>query len=328
VLKLALVTLLASISSTVLAQQVDIRFRGPTVSTSRAMVRLEDIAELSGGDPAIRHKLAGLDLEEFSQGARTIEIPSETVRYRAILAGIPDSKFHIAPRTNVIVNHWQSSSINGMIEQAIAEQISSTYQIALDNFEFKLITPVEGNILRQGLDINSLTATAPLPADLPVGQRNFALVVADGSGQSINLSALGRVTVYRELAMAQGGVAKGEALNETNVSRVRRPVTNSSVAFASYEQAIGKIAQADLQPFSLIQLNSIRETPAVRKQPDVRRNSLITIIIRQGNLTVTLKNARANENGCVGETISFINPVSNKLIYAKLVDSTTAVIDQ
>jgi flagella basal body P-ring formation protein FlgA len=293
------------------------------------MVRVEDVAELSGGDPAIRHRLAMLDLEEFSQPATALEINAEMVRYRALLAGIAESKFHIAPKSSTVAQHWQATTINELIEQSLIEQIENNYSILRDDFELKLVSTLDAMVLRGGLDVATLVVTARLPSEVPIGQRNIVVTISDRQGKSLNLNAVCQMTVYRELAMVNSVVAKGQELNESNVSRVRRPVSNANVSFAAYEQALGKVAQADMQPFSLVNQSAIRNTPPVaRNQPDVRRNSLINVVVRQGNLMVTLKNARANENGRIGETIALINPVSNKIIYAKLVDPGTAIIEQ
>lgn len=310
------------------AQQVEIRFRAATQSTSQSMVRIEDIAQLSGGDPAIRRRLAKLDLEEFSQPPTPIEVNAETVRYRALLAGIPESSFHIHAKSSSVVQHWQPATINELIEQAVTEQIEANYQVGRNDFELKLVSSLDASILKSGMDVGSLTVAARLPADMPIGQRNIPLTVSDNQGSSLSLNAVCRLTVYRELAMVNSLVGRGQELNEFNVSRVRRQVSHGSVSFASYEQAIGKVAQSDIQPFTLVNQNAIRNAAVARNQPDVRRNSLINVIVRHGNLSVTLKNARANENGRVGETIALVNPITNKIIYAKLIDGGTAMIEQ
>ena len=107
----------------------------------------------------------------------------------------------------------------------------------------------------------------------------------------------------------------------------RRPIDDLQVGFASYEQAIGKTAQNDIQQFSLVKPQFVAETEPIEEKIIVKRNALMTILVRQAGLTVELHNARANDNGRVGDTIGLINPKSKVLVYAKIVNATTAIIE-
>jgi flagella basal body P-ring formation protein FlgA len=60
---------------------------------------------------------------------------------------------------------------------------------------------------------------------------------------------------------------------------------------------------------------------------DVKRNAIVNISIRRGPLVITLKDARALENGRAGDYINFVNPKSKETIRARILDATTATIE-
>jgi flagella basal body P-ring formation protein FlgA len=53
----------------------------------------------------------------------------------------------------------------------------------------------------------------------------------------------------------------------------------------------------------------------------------MSLTAQKGILTVTIKNARANQDGRVGDVISFTNLDSNRVIRAKIVDENTAIVE-
>jgi flagella basal body P-ring formation protein FlgA len=322
---------LCLVASEAFSQHVEIRFRGSELSLANELVRLQDVAELTGGDPVIRQKLANLDVESFRQDQTSIDITAEIVRYRILLAGISDSRFHIEPGSSTRVTHLRPEKINRMIEQSILWQCLEMYRVPEEELEFTLLSKLDAALLRAGLELNSINVVSELPADLPLGQRNIPITVSDAQGRSLKLNAVCRVTVFREVALVRTPVARGEALSERNIERVRRPINGSAIQLASYEEVIGKTAQTNLQAYSVVNQQAIRpravyQSPAA--QFDVKRNAIVSLVIRQGNLYITLKNARANQNGRIGETIPFTNPATNKIIYAKIVDANTASIEQ
>lgn len=322
---------LGCLPTCVLAQAVEIRFRGPTVSSTREVIRLQDVADLSGGEPAIRHRLSNLDLEAFETDQVSMEISAELVRYRILLAEISDSKFHIEPATSSTVFHWRPEKINRLIEQSLSWQFAEMYRIPEEELELSLVSSLDQTLIRSAIELDSMTVQSRLPTELPIGQRMIPITVSDAQGKSLDLKAVCRITVYRNVAMILSTVAKGQELNETNIERVRRRIDSPSIRLASYEEVIGKTAQANLQAYSIVHQQAIQNPAGSQTQAmpsGVKRNAIINIIVQQGNLAVTLKNARANQNGQIGETIAFLNPVTNKIVYAKLLDANTAIIQR
>ncbi len=309
------------------AQTVEIRFRSDSIATSRKLVRIQDVAEVTGGDFHLRSRIAELDLEDFGSSQTTIQLASDQVAYRILLDGISRSAFHIEP-SNITVHQVEPGHINRMMEQLLLRDLLASYSLEESSVEWQLITSLESQVSRSGLDIATLSVQAKWPVELPVGQRAIQVTYFDSFGRSIDQSTVCKLTMFREVVRLKENVARGERIEESMIERVRRPISTSQVNLASYDQVVGKVAQSDLQPFTLVSLNAVKEKPGSPHHWDVRRNSLVDIVIKQGNLVVTLKAAKANQNGRIGDTIELINPTTRKSIQATLMDAETAVIER
>jgi flagella basal body P-ring formation protein FlgA len=315
-----------SASVTISAQQVEVRLRTPVVSCSHKTIRVQDVAVLSGGNSFIRQKLSGLDLDEFTADRPSIEIQSSVVRYRILMAGIDAREFVVAGHETMV---RFEAPIDGdrLVEQLLTEQLIQTFHVPDESVELQLLTTVAETLQSTGFDLGTLQVTAQFPLELPLGTRNFEVSISDDTGhfQQINVSL--KIAVYRDLVMAKQNISRGEILDREKIERVRRPIDNPQVAFASYEQTVGKQAQHDIQQFSLVKAQFVRESNPGVAAFDVTRNSVVNIVIQRGPLSITLKSARANENGRIGDYLNFTNPKSGETVRAKLVDRTTAMIE-
>jgi len=319
------------------AQSVEIRIRETPLTLSAGTIRIQDVAELSGGDYRTRQKIASLDLDDVSQKNDFIEISADRIRYRILLAGIPDRDFFLTGG-NALIYLLDRNSLADKISSSVRSAISHHWQVPLDQLEVALISPVEGTLLRSGLELQSLQIQAELPAEFPQGQRHLRIIFSDGFGKQLKTTLSFKFEVYRDLVMVKEDIRKGELLDENRLTLVRRPVGDNQVRYVSYDQALGQTVKNDLKKFELIDAQSLisntappeptaKQDLSPRPTFDIKRNEPVNLVIRQGGLSVTLRDAKAVQNGRVGETLEFINPSTKKRIAAKLIDSKTAVVD-
>ncbi len=313
------------VSSRLFAQEVEIRFRSPTIAIRSKVVRLQDVASLTGGDPIIRQKLAGLELDELTTPKSFLDLSADRVQLCALLAGISGKKFKVLPGSTT-VRQVDSADIKSRIEQAVLAQTAITYGCREDAVEIELITSLDPVVGGAHLDPETLTATVKLPPDLPMGIRSYELTVFDAAGNRANTNAQIKFTIYRDLARVREYVPRGAVLTEEMVVKSRHPVESNQVAFVSYEQAVGKVAQNDISQFSLVKSQSVGEKINQIQPIVVKRNATMRLKVQQGNLTVMIKNARADQDGRIGDVISFTNPDTKRVIRAKIVDETTAIV--
>ncbi len=313
--------------SALAAQQIEIQLRSPTVSCTQTTIRLGDVADLTGGDPAMRERLSELDLDEFSLDRGARQITARQIRYRAVLAGVDAAKFRLADASSTLVQFTEPIDTRRLVERAIHQRLANNFQIPEDSIEVRLLSTIDSLISRSGMDTASLTIEPTFPTEFPLGQRTLELKLTDNSGRSSTSTASVNIILYRDLVMVKENISRGDLLDHEKLERVRRPIDNPQVSFASYEQTVGRTAQDDIQQFSLVKAQSITNTEPTESKIVVTRNALVTILVRQRGLSVDLQNAQANANGRVGESIEFINPKSKALIRAKIVNATTAIIE-
>lgn len=309
-----------------IAQHVQVTVRRPIVACTHRTIRVSDVAELTGGNPLVRQQLAALDLDEFTADRTTISVAADLIRYRAVLAGIEQKQFQILGNETK-VQFSAPIDADKVIEQQLVQQLTETFQIPADAIELQLTTSLNETLQNAGLDLSTLTVSARFPAELPLGTRTIELQLTDGNGRIRQSSAALKIAVYRDLVMVKQNVSRGELLVEEKIERVRRPIDNSQIAFASFDQTVGKQASHDIQQFSLVKAQYVRDADRSVTPFDVTRNSVMTIVVQRGALSVTLKDARANDNGRIGDYLNFINPKSGETIRAKVIDGHTAVIE-
>ncbi len=328
------ILLVASLLVTAIkAQQVEIVLRGPANTVYKNTVRISDVADLRDGNPALRQQLAALDLHEFDLAREPVEISSSQIRFRAILAGIDARQFSLRGTANTTVQFSNPIDATTAFQTAFLHQLAKQYQISEDSFELQWITAIDPIVQRLELDLPSLIVSPQFPPELPLGQRAIEVHLLDNRGQTHQVNLSVKISVYRELVMAKQNISRGEILDEEKIERVRRPIDSTQVRFASFDQTIGKAAQSDIQQFSLVKTQFVRDelpnnSPASNANTfDVKRNQRLNIVVRRGPLVITLQDAQAMENGRIGDYIDFQNQKSKQRLRARIIDPQTATLE-
>jgi len=323
----------SSVITATTAQQVEIVLRGPTNTVSKNTVRISDVADLRDGNPALRQQLAALDLHEFDLAREPAEITGSQIRFRAILAGIDGSRFSVRGVSATTVQFSNPIDAASIFQTAFLSQLSKQFQIPEESFELQWTTAIDPLVQRLELDLPSLIVSPQFPPELPLGHRTIEVHLADHRGQTHHVHLSVKISVYRELVMAKQNISRGEILNEEKIERVRRPIDSTQVRFASFDQTVGKAAQSDIQQFSLVRSQFVRdELPNSAGANnvnafEVKRNQRLDIIVRRGPLVITLQDAQAMENGRIGDYIDFQNQKSKQRLRARIIDSKTATVE-
>ena len=307
-------------------QIVEIHLHAPTVFCFENTIHIKDIAEIKNGTLQLREKLGNLDLDEFTAKGTPVEISGRLIHYRILVAGFDESKFKVTGNRITVALFSRPIDATLWVQQALTEQLSSQFQLSPSSLEVTVNRQLDTTIEQAGLDPATLSVIPQFSTELPVGNKNIEVILSDSSGKSLKTNLSVKIAVYRDLIMAKQNISRGDVLSADKIERVRRPVDSQQVRFASYDQAIGKQAQSDIQQFSLVKAQFIR-TVNNESQYLVKRNSRLNIEIKRGALSVTLKDARADQNGKIGDYIFFTNPKSNKKVRARIVNASTAVIE-
>ena len=89
--------------------------------------------------------------------------------------------------------------------------------------------------------------------------------------------------------------------------------------FKELSYVLGRTASMPLVPDTVVQVNEIFDPPVVL------RGKTVQAIVRRGNVELTV-DARAIEDGKAGDVIRVENSDSHKILYAKVLDEKTVLV--
>lgn len=82
----------------------------PTARTEAAIVRIADVADLSGGTAALRNRIAALDLDDAPEPGTVLEIDPAQIEFRLRLARIEPRDFMIRGDVVHVVSRYAATS--------------------------------------------------------------------------------------------------------------------------------------------------------------------------------------------------------------------------
>lgn len=291
------------------------------------IVCLKHIARISSAahQSNLTKTIGAIDLDSFSDPNTEVRISKQQVKIRLMLAGIEEHQYTISgPEQLVVFQSAESQVLHKVVESRLQQLLSRYYQIPFQDLSITT-DPRRLGAIPKNANFDSLQLGPSQPIELKPGVQSFDVILYDANDQEIATRLPATVGIVRELVVAQKFIARGETLNENNIATVRRPVSDRNVRLASFAQALGQQVQSDIQPYELIKPNSIR-TVSRTSNSVVKRNSTVRLILEHGNMKLVLKNAKALENGQVGDYINLINPTTNREVQGRVVDASTVLI--
>jgi flagella basal body P-ring formation protein FlgA len=327
---LALIVVL-TVAPAVLAQpHVAVDLRTGQVRCFEDTILLKHVAEIRSGDARLQRKMESLDLDSFVDHKQTgdvqkpIVLTKAQVRFRLRLAGLSEEQITISGPEQLTVVAAEAASLREIVEQRLQQQLAQQYLMSTDDLKVTL-NPRFSQLEKPALDFSTLQLPSTFDTDMPLGNQQVTALVQDESGQFVSQKIPVSIALIRDLVVAKQNISKGETLSADNVDSVRRPVVSRNVRFASFEQAVGKQTQNDVQQYELIKSSAIR-TGQTRTTYAIKKNAQVSVIVRRGALTVVLKDAKAMDNGNPGDQIGLINPRTKERIIAKVIDASTAEV--
>lgn len=288
------------------------------------VVTVGHIANVKCSDNKLAEKLALLDLDQFTQPESTLTVTREQIRIRLTLAGMATEDITILGTKQVSVQQTKALDVSSVIETTLRDRLSDRYQIAPTDLVVTVDTK-SSVFNRPNVLPASLNITQTMPAELPLGRKSIAVRLTDANQQTLDARLNVRIAIVRDLVIARKPIRKGEIMTAENIERVRRPIDNRRVRFASFEQIVGKQSRANVSQYDLIKSVAAQEFVA-KKQAVIKKNALVNVIVRRGALEVVLKGARAIDAGNPGDQIALLNPHTREQIVARIIDGSTAEV--
>lgn len=313
----------------------------PEAAVAQPTVRIEDVAQLHGGDPALRRRLAKLDLACLTSERPELAFPRQLIAFRIQLAGVELRAFRVegAERTAV---RWQPAPGGDAVQRAAhfsAAEIKDEdiVAVARAHLQGRLPWPAQQVQVRLAQPVSlpelelapeeRLRLAAALPGHSPLAGRvrvEVALNVNDERRGSVPVFF--DVQIQQEVAVAKRRIEAGEVLNAESLHADSRAVS-SQAAYPTFQDCLaGQRAKRPLAPGQVIARADLEAVPTSGAAPLVRPRDAVRIVARVGGLRISTS-GEALQEGRAGQTIRVRNTSSNRVIQGRVVERGVVEVD-
>ena len=306
---------------------VRIQLHSGVVPCPEQTIRLKHLANFQFGSTRqsrLATAIASVDIDAFDHGQDQIRMTKEQVKIRLLLAGFRPSQFEIVGPAIIRAAYVSQTQRRDSLESRLHQQLSNYYQIPGQDLTVTIDPKANEQLMAQG-GFLAIRLGRSMPLELTPGKQTLPVVLEVGSQQGTAMNIPVTIALVRDLVVARQNISRGEVLTNENIQSVRRPVSDRNVRLVSFEHVIGKEVQSDVPQYALIKPNLVRTGSSI-KQYAIRKNSRIIIIIRRGRLQLVLKDARALDNGNPGESITVVNPSTDRKVLATVMDTSTVLV--
>lgn len=313
----------------------------PKANIVEDTVRLQDVAEIYGGDASDRRQIGELDLAELNNESTEKTFPKTLVEVRIRLAGFKPEDYRIVGPKEVLVQRLQGELTDIQVVQDLQSGLTKHWQLPEGAVELQLLEPLETALRRARVDrlSNDLRAS-PLvePTDVPGRMRLRVGIYRED--QLINTLMLHvTVVVKRPVAVALTSIRAKQTIVAEDVTYDQKALTGRA-ALQTQIDPIGRVAKryiehgepilpADVDaPADAVTVKTNNEGTQQKAAPaeKVKRSSRVKVVVRTRGVLVTLNNAELMRDAKVGDIVEVKNPTSKMTVQGRLVSPSTVEV--
>ena len=290
-----------------------------SITVPAGIVKLGDIATVTGGTASSRETLKRLDLDLLEE-KDSCTIHPQKVSFRVRIAGFSANEVRILGHRAVTVETLNPARVKVQLEEELAKQIASQFALGDDSLIVRLTErkQLDHLILDAGFQIRLQPQ-----AVLPLGRKRLPVeLVMDGEKKNLILDAF--VSKISQVAVSIAPIAPGMQVDASMIKVVEREISEST-DYVDPQKLIGKTASRAIPRHTLLVSNQFVHN-RVGQQYVVKRNDVLDIVIQLGGGQIRMKNARAMEPGAKGQMIEILNPNTNTRINAVVVGPNLAEV--
>ena len=295
------------------AQRVRVNIRASHAYVDHREIRLEDVADLSGGNPRTRKEMARLDLDSIT-GTSSVKILRTQIAVRLLVAGFVREQFEITGPVSTQVRFGSAVNLQRTIEDSIATDLGQQFGLDVADVQVTLLDKNVVTQIRDSIDTMSFQAMSIFPTKIPLGEKTFTVEFSDATGGRISVRVPLRIVVMRKVVVSSSPLPRGTVIATHHVQSVKRPLIDNSIELASLD-CVGCKVTRDIGPHEIVSTRYLsKHDPADAIL--VKRNDIVDILLVRGPLTIRLKNAKVITPGGKGAVVQVLNPASGKPITA------------
>jgi len=279
---------------------------------------LGKIAKIEGDDPVMIEKLAGLDLGRAPLPGKTREIEESSFLRYLRQNGFDPAELVLEIPSKVMVKRSLVVISQEKIKQLVSDYITENLLRDLDDASIKDIRVAEDLHLPGGRI--TFTVTPPRSFEL-MGKIPFT-VSFDVNGEFYQkIWATAEIDVFSDVVVTKKPLGRYKPIIEDDIELQRLNLADlPSDVITDPDEVLGKRTRRAIGSQTVLRANLI-ELP-----PLVKRGDVVVIIAETAGFKITAL-GQVKKKGRLGERIPVINFDSNKLLYARVLDSNTVKVE-
>ncbi len=286
--------------------------------TGDADVRLGDIAEIRGGDPALIQKLQNLVIGAAAPPGKRRSFDEPYIRIRLQQSRADLSKIALQSPELIEVTTKSIEISRKTIEDIVLSFLDNNLPWDKNRTTVKLVQASENLFLP---DKPYTCKVIPPVRTRYLGNVQLG-VVFDVPGQpSIKAWASVRIDVETDVVVLQKPLNRNQAIEKGDVDVVSMDMADlPSNYISALSDVVGKRALRAMNP------KEVLRTDIVELPPMVKRNDRVSIVAESETLRITAA-GEVRESGGRGDRVKVINLNSNKEIFARVLDPKTVRVE-
>lgn len=321
----------------------------PPPRTTFGVLRIADLAELSGGSESLRQRIAALDVEDAPAAGESLDVTSPQIEFRLRLAGIdprlvtirgstvrasarpisgmskpgkPQSSTLLASHSRAVTAaNLKSSDAEQVVLAAAKECLKMQLPWPEEDIEVQLTQPLPRE-LREALSATATTCSAELRSTgTTLGRIVLRIVSKTPDQRTLDVSIPFDVRHFEEVVVTTKPIAQGHVIALSDLEFGRQDVTQTTGFCTSPDQLIGQKAKRILPAAHVVKAVDVEPVPRAVAPLLVKRRDRVKAIARSGALVVVMV-AEAQQDGRAGELIKVKNLDSNAVVHGRVLSAT------
>ena len=323
----------------------------PNVKMESRVIRLRDVAAVSGGDAALREKLNGLDIEDALPLDESISILPTQIEFRLRIAGVDVKKIvirgaasHVTTTnetsssgpeiTNVAISSLMAAnrlpeepevgiaSINDNdleheIVQAVNAFILGKLPWPAESIDVRLAQPLSLG-LRQIPSADGYEFTPEMKSSGPsVGRVSVRVIGSAPQKPTIDVTLSLDVRHFDNVALTTKQLDRGHVISASDIYFDRRDVTELTDYCSNAKELVGTTTKRAVRALMPLRMVDVESTSRSENGIAIKRREQVKMVARVGVLVVSAM-GEAQQDGKIGEVIRLKNLETNANVQGRI----------
>ncbi|MFO1093796.1 MAG: flagellar basal body P-ring formation chaperone FlgA [Planctomycetaceae bacterium] len=290
----------------------------PSAQIGDRLIRIGDVARISGGNAEARSQISKLDLLEVDADDTGTEVPRALVEARLLLGGWSRDTCRVEGAAAVQVICMVMASAEQRALRSVRSAVAAQANWPEEDVVVRLAQPLMPGVAEQIGATPQADLETRLTTPAGTGGR-LRVTLWTGDGQSVRREVPVVVEVlYRQLApVAARPLSTRRTLEADDILLEPRDLTRRGSALP-IEQVVGKALRQPLAAGDLITDRDLIAANASNEPPVIQQRDVVKVTAKKGRLILIMPAAEAMQSGRQGEMIRIRNTKSGRVVVGRV----------